>query len=180
MRVIRAATAVVVVALLGLLVWDVAHRSGGHVASDVNKGEIVKAPAFSLPRVQGSGHISLASLRGKAVVLNFWASDCVPCKQEQKELNAAARKWDGKNVVFLGVDEIEVRSFAQHYLEHYKVPYQSVADGDGSLAGKFGVTGTPETFFIDKYGRVVPPHIIGVLKSDPGGLEAGIRRALTA
>jgi cytochrome c biogenesis protein CcmG/thiol:disulfide interchange protein DsbE len=177
MRALRVLAAGVVCALLALLVWDVAHSSGGKVARDVDKGKIVKAPAFRLPRVNGGGHLSLASLRGKVVVLNFWASDCVPCKDEQTELNNAAAKWAGKGVVFLGMDEIEVRSFAQKYLQHYKVPYESVADGDGAVAGKFGVTATPETFFIDRHGRVVPPHIVSIAK--PAALDAGIRRALS-
>jgi cytochrome c biogenesis protein CcmG/thiol:disulfide interchange protein DsbE len=180
MRLLRVLAAGVVAALLALLVWDVAHNSGGKLAREVDKGQIVKAPAFALPRVKGQGKISLASLRGKVVVLNFWASDCVPCKQEQGQLNRAAEKWAKRGVVFLGVDVIEVRSFAQKYVDHYHVPYPSVADGDGSLAGKFGVTATPETFFIDKRGRAVPPHIIGALKANPGALDAGIRRALTA
>jgi cytochrome c biogenesis protein CcmG/thiol:disulfide interchange protein DsbE len=178
MRAVRAVAVAAVAALLALLVWDVVHSSGGKVAREVDKGQIVAAPAFSLPKVQGGGHLSLASLRGKVVVLNFWASDCVPCKDEQAELNAAADKWRSKGVVFLGIDEIELRSFARRYLQHYKVRYASVADGDGSIAGRFGVTGTPETFFIDRQGRVVPPHIIAQAK--PADLEAGILRALSA
>jgi cytochrome c biogenesis protein CcmG, thiol:disulfide interchange protein DsbE len=178
MRVARGVAALAVVALLGLLVWDVAHRSGGKVAHEVDQGRRVPAPAFSLPRVAGTGHLSLASLRGKVVVLNFWASDCVPCKQEQGELNKAATKWASKGVVFLGIDEVDLHSYGERYLKHYKVPYPSVADGDGSVAGKFGVTGTPETFFIDRRGRVVPPHIIA--QAQPHDLEAGIKAALSA
>ena len=178
MRALRVLAAGVVVALLALLVWDVAHRTGGKVARDVDKGRIVKAPAFTLPRVTGGGKLSLASLRGKVVVLNFWASDCVPCKDEQAELNKAAARWAGKGVVFLGMDEVELKSYAQKYMERYKVAYDSAFDGDGSIAGKFGVTGTPETFFIDRHGRVVPPHIVSIAK--PGDLDAGIRRALSA
>jgi len=182
MRALRAAAAVAVVALLALLVWDVAHSSGGKVAREVDKGEMVPAPAFRLPRVAGGGHISLASLRGKVVVLNFWASDCIPCKQEQGELNKAAAKWASRGVVFLGIDEVELRSFAQRYLQHYGVKYQSVADGDGAIAGKFGVTGTPETFFIDRKGRVVPPHVVGstAASQNSGSLDDGIKRALSA
>lgn len=176
MRALRAVAVAVVAALLALLVWDVAHSSGGKVASEVNKGRVVPAPAFSLPRVKGDGHLSLASLRGKVVVLNFWASDCIPCKQEQGELNRTAAKWASKGVVFLGIDEVELRSFARRYLDRYKVQYESVADGDGAIAGKFGVTGTPETFFIDRKGRVVPPHIVA--QAQPGQLDAGIQRAL--
>jgi cytochrome c biogenesis protein CcmG/thiol:disulfide interchange protein DsbE len=177
MRALRVIAAGVVCALLALLVWDVAHNSGGKVAREVDKGRVVKAPAFNLPRVTGSGKLSLASLRGKVVVLNFWASDCLPCKDEQAELNKASARWAGKGVVFLGIDEVEVRSFAQGYLNHFKVPYESVADGDAAIAGKFGVTATPETFFIDRHGRVVPPHIISIAK--PAALDAGIRRALS-
>ena len=178
MRALRLTAAVAVLALLGLLVWDVAHSSGGKIATEVDKGQIVKAPTFNLPLVASGGKLSLASLRGKVVVLNFWASDCVPCKQEQGELNRLAAKYSSKDVVFLGIDEIEVRSFAQHYLKHYKVPYESVADGDGAIAGKYGVTGTPETFFIDKQGKVVPPHIVA--QAQPADVEAGIERALKA
>jgi cytochrome c biogenesis protein CcmG/thiol:disulfide interchange protein DsbE len=177
MRLLRVLAAGAVAALLGLLVWDVVHTHGSKVARDVDKGKIVPAPAFSLPRVTGEGKLSLASLRGKVVVLNFWASDCVPCKAEQKQLNAASDQWLGKGVVFLGMDEVEVRSFARGYLAHYKVPYVSVADGDSSVAGRYGVTGTPETFFIDRRGRIVR-HVISIVK--PAVLDAGIRRALSA
>jgi cytochrome c biogenesis protein CcmG, thiol:disulfide interchange protein DsbE len=178
MRFLRVIAAGVVAALLGLLVWDVAHSSGGKIAREVDKGKIVAAPQFTLSMVKGPGRLSLASLRGKVVVLNFWASDCVPCKQEQGELNRAAQKWAPKGVVFLGIDEVELKSFAQKYMTHYHVSYDSVFDGDGAIAGRFGVTGTPETFFIDKHGRVVPPHIIAQAK--PGDLDAGIQRALSA
>jgi cytochrome c biogenesis protein CcmG, thiol:disulfide interchange protein DsbE len=178
MRFLRVIAAGVVAALLGLLVWDVVHSSGGKIAREVDKGKIVAAPQFTLSMVKGPGRLSLASLRGKVVVLNFWASDCVPCKQEQGELNRAAQKWAAKGVVFLGIDEVELKSFARKYMAHYRVAYDSVFDGDGAIAGRFGVTGTPETFFIDKHGRVVPPHIIAQAK--PGDLDAGIQRALSA
>jgi len=178
MRALRILASAVVLALLGLLVWDVAHSQGGKIAQEVDHGQIVKAPAFSLPLVTGSGKTALASLRGKVVVVNFWASDCGPCKQEQPMLNAAAVRWSGKGVVFLGVDEIDLRGPARAYLRHYRVPYRSVADGAGTVAGRYGVTGTPETFFIDRYGRVVPPHIVAPPAN--GELDAGIRRALSA
>jgi cytochrome c biogenesis protein CcmG/thiol:disulfide interchange protein DsbE len=178
MRVLRIVVAGCVLALLGVLVWDVAHSSGGKIARDVDKGEIVKAPAFRLPRTAGGGKLSLASLRGKVVVLNFWASDCVPCKQEQRRLNAVAARYEPKGVVFLGIDEIDLNGPARAYLRHYDVRYPSVSDGDGAVAGMFGVTGTPETFFIDRRGRVVPPHIVAPPQGD--ALEAGIRRALSA
>jgi cytochrome c biogenesis protein CcmG/thiol:disulfide interchange protein DsbE len=178
MRLLRVAAVAAVLALLGLLVWDVARGQGGHVARDVDKGRIVPAPRFSMSRLDGSGKISLASLRGKVVVLNFWASDCIPCKDEQAMLNAAAAHWAGRNVVFVGVDEIDLHGPAKAFMKRYRVAYPSIYDGVGTLAGKFGVTGTPETFFIDRRGRVVPPHIIARTKR--ADLDAGIQRALKA
>jgi cytochrome c biogenesis protein CcmG/thiol:disulfide interchange protein DsbE len=178
MRAVRAVTVAVVLSLLGLLVWDVAHSHGGKVARQVDQGKIVAAPAFSMSQVEGSGKVSLASFRGKVVVVNFWASDCIPCKQEQLMLNKAAREWAGKGVVFLGIDEVDLRGPAKSYLRRYAVKYPSIYDGAGTLAGKFGVTGTPETFFVDRRGRVIPPHIIA--RTERADLDAGIKRALKA
>jgi cytochrome c biogenesis protein CcmG/thiol:disulfide interchange protein DsbE len=178
MRTVRAITVAAVLSLLGLLVWDVVHSNGGQVAREVDKGKIVTAPVFSLSRVSGEGKISLAALRGKVVVLNFWASDCVPCKQEQAMLNAAAQHWASRGVVFLGVDEVDLRGPATTYMKHYRVAYESAYDGVGVLAGKYGVTGTPETFFIDRHGRVVPPHIVA--NTERTDIDAGIQRALRA
>jgi cytochrome c biogenesis protein CcmG/thiol:disulfide interchange protein DsbE len=177
MRALRVAAVASVLGLLGLLVWDVAHQSGSHVARSVDKGHIVAAPAFSMPLLHG-GKMSLASLRGKVVVLNFWASDCVPCKEEQGLLNAAARHWAGRGVVFVGVDEVDLRGPAKAYMKHYRVSYASVYDGVGTLGGKFGITGTPETFFIDRRGRVVPPHIVG--NTGRAALDSYIQGALKA
>ncbi len=178
MRALRVAAVAAVLSLLGLLVWDVARGRGGHVARDVDKGRIVAAPAFSMPQLNGGGKVTLASLRGKVVVLNFWASDCVPCKDEQAMLNAAAAQWAGRGVVFLGVDEVDLHGPAKAFMKRYRVAYPSIYDGVGTLAGKFGVTGTPETFFIDRRGRVVPPHIIA--RTERAELDAGIQRALKA
>ncbi len=178
MRAVRVVAVAAVLSLLGLLVWDVAHSHGGKVAREVDSGKIVAAPAFSLPPVAGGGNVSLASLRGKVVVVNFWASDCIPCKQEQRMLNDAASHWSSKGVVFLGIDEVDLRGPARAYIKRYGVEYASAYDGTGTLAGKFGVTGTPETFFIDRLGRVIPPHIVA--RTGRADLDAGIKRALKA
>jgi thiol-disulfide isomerase/thioredoxin len=178
MAALRVVAVAAVLSLLGLLVWDVAHSHGGQVAREVDRGQIVPAPAFSMSRVEGAGKVSLASLRGKVVVVNFWASDCVPCKDEQKMLNAAAQHWSKRGVVFLGIDEVDLRGPAKEYMKHYSVEYPSIYDGVGTLGGKFGITGTPETFFIDRHGRVIPPHIIA--RTERADLDAGIQRALKA
>jgi cytochrome c biogenesis protein CcmG, thiol:disulfide interchange protein DsbE len=161
MRAVRAAAVVVVVALLGLLVWDVAHGTGGGVASKVNHGETVAAPAVKLPWLGKDGDFDLAAYRGKVVVLNFWASWCVDCKLEAKTLHDAAARFKGKDVVFVGVDTKDFNFAATKYMQHYKVDYPVARDVNGDIGSKFGVTGYPETFIIDREGKVVPPHVNG-------------------
>src|SRR5215212_1068413 len=104
MRVLRVLAVAVVVALLGLLVWDVAHSERSKVAASVDRGKVVPAPKLVLPYHDRNGTFDLAAYRGKVVVVNFWASWCHGCKIEAKALNAAARRWRTKGVVFIGVD----------------------------------------------------------------------------
>ena len=141
-----------VLALLGLLVWDVVHQSGGKVARSVDSG--------------------------KVVVLNFWQSYCPPCTREAPVFAAAARKWSEKDVVFVGIDEQDLRGPALKFIKRFDITYPIVADS-GALVGHYGVTGYPETFFIDRRGRVVPAvpggHIIG--PATVSKLAQGIRNA---
>jgi cytochrome c biogenesis protein CcmG, thiol:disulfide interchange protein DsbE len=178
MRIARAAAAAVVLALLGLLVWDVTHSGKGGVASKVDHGRVVAAPSTSLPYFGGrTGTFDLTAYRGKVVVLNFWASWCVECKLEAKTLRDAAAKWGGK-VVFVGVDGSDLTSAARRYMERYDVTYPVVRDVGGSAQSAWGVTGFPETFFVDPQGRVVPPHVNGPIPASD--LDAAIRRALAS
>ena len=174
-RAAQGVAVVAVLALLGVLVWDVAHQTGGKVAREVDQGKIVKAPLFTRRRVDTTGSLSLASLRGKVVVLNFWQSYCAPCTREARTLAEGSKRWEGKDVVFLGVDEQDLRGPALKFMRRFDITYPIVAD-DLSLTGHYGVTGYPETFFIDRRGRVVPPHIVGPATRQT--LDQGIRRAL--
>jgi cytochrome c biogenesis protein CcmG/thiol:disulfide interchange protein DsbE len=165
----------VVCALLGLLVWDLAHTKGGDVARKVDKEQIVAAPDFTRPRVDTSGSMSLASLRGKVAVLNFWQSYCAPCTQEARTLAQSAKNWRDKGVVFVGIDVQDLRGPALKFLERFDIDYPIVSDG-GPLVGRYGVTGYPETFFVNRHGCVVPPHIVG--PASHADLNQGIKRAL--
>ena len=166
----------VVLGLLGLLVWDLAHASGGKVAREVDAGKTIQAPAFNRPRIDKGGTLSLASLRGKVVVMNFWASWCIPCKKEALTLEAGSKRWASKGVVFLGVDEQDLRGPARAFMKRYGITYAVISD-DGPMVGHYGVTGFPETFFVNRRGWVVPPHVTGVVTRSL--LDEGIRRALT-
>lgn len=178
MYAVRAVSVAVVVALLGLLIWNVAHNSGGGIAAKVDRGDTVTAPALTLPTFAPSQDLSLASYRGKVVVINFWASWCVDCKLEAHALATAERKWSGKNVVFLGVDGQDLGSRALAYVHRYDVAYPVVRDGDGNAGKTWGVTGFPETFFVTPGGQVTPPHYSGpVTVAD---LNSAIEHALAS
>jgi cytochrome c biogenesis protein CcmG, thiol:disulfide interchange protein DsbE len=177
MPAVRVVSVAVVLALLGLLVWDVAHGSGAGIAGKVDKGQTVTAPALRLPTFD-SGDLSLASYRGKVVVVNFWASWCVDCKLEAHALATAERRWSGKNVVFLGIDGQDLGSAAKSYMRRYDVSYPVARDINGSAYKTWGVTGFPETFFVTPTGRVVPPHFDGpVTVAD---LNSAIKQALAS
>ena len=176
LRLVAQAAAVgVVVALLGLLVWKIA-QGESEVTQALSRGGTPAAPPFSLERLDGGGELSLESLRGKAVVLNFWASWCGPCKDETPLLQRGYERWKDRDVVFVGVDVQDFRGDARAFMRRYGVTYPNVYDGKGSLVGRYGVTGFPETYFIDASGRI-RYRIAGPVE-DESDLEAGIERAL--
>jgi cytochrome c biogenesis protein CcmG, thiol:disulfide interchange protein DsbE len=160
-----------VVGLLGLLVWRVTHRTAPPKIGG-------PAPVFTLRRVDATGKLDLASLRGKPVVLNFWASWCVPCKGEATMLEQAWQQYRKRGVVFVGVDYHDVTSDARSFLSHHDVTYPSVQDGSGSIADRYGVTGVPETYFIDRRGRLVGTHIVGTVVNQADAFRAGVEAAL--
>src|SRR5262249_44754859 len=122
-------TAVVfVVALLGLLIWKVAHQHTSHLPQQVASGKRPLAPLWTKSRVDTIGTLSLRSLRGKVVVLNFWQSYCAPCTQEARLMAQTARKWEGKGVVFIGVDEQDLHGPAIKFLRRFGITYPIVAD----------------------------------------------------
>ena len=166
----------VVVALLGLLIWKVAKGDDSAVTSSLADGKAVPAPAFTLAKLDGSGDLALESLRGKTVVLNFWASWCGPCKDETPLLQKGWQRWQGKDVVFVGIDVKDFRGDARSFVRRFGVTYPNVYDGKGSTVGRYGVTGFPETYFIDARGRVV--YRIAGPVDEADELDDGIERAL--
>jgi cytochrome c biogenesis protein CcmG, thiol:disulfide interchange protein DsbE len=173
----QAVSVAAVLALLGLLVWKVAAGSDNDVTGTLAQGGKPEAPVFELARLPGEGELALDSLRGKAVVLNFWASWCGPCKEETPLLERAWKRWQKRNVVFVGVNVKDFRGDALDFMREYGVTYPNVYDGKGWTVGRYGVTGFPETYFVDAEGRVVY-RVAGPVEVED--LEAGIDRALSA
>jgi cytochrome c biogenesis protein CcmG/thiol:disulfide interchange protein DsbE len=155
-----------VVALLALLVWKVAFGTGGGVAEDLAAGRVVRAPAFSLERLDREGTLSLAALAGKPVIVNFWASWCVPCRDEARTLQETYERYRSQGLVVLGVDFQDFRGDAKRFIKRFGLTYPNVYDGKGSLVGKWGLRGVPETFFVDRRGRVVGEQIVGGVHLD--------------
>jgi cytochrome c biogenesis protein CcmG/thiol:disulfide interchange protein DsbE len=134
------------------------------------------APSFSLRPVGGGPPISLESLKGRAVALNFWATWCVPCVQEHEVLAGAARTW-GAKAQFLGVVYEDQEDTALDYLRRKGSAYPSLFDEGGKAAIAYGVYGVPETFFISPEGRIVE-KFVGPLT--PSELSANLGKALEA
>lgn len=166
-----------VAGLLGLLIWDVSHKNAATgFVNQIAAGDRPIAPPLALePLIGGGQKVSLASYRGKVVVLNFWASWCAPCKAEAPRLEAASRRWAKRGVVFLGVDANDFGSDAKRFLDKHDISYLNLEDGSGSSIGHWGVSGFPETFFIDRQGRAVD-HV--ALEIAAPQIEDGIRKAL--
>jgi cytochrome c biogenesis protein CcmG/thiol:disulfide interchange protein DsbE len=149
-----------VVGLLALLVWRVANGNDKGVAQVLRDGGHPTAPAFDLPRLDGGGRIDLASLRGKKpIVLDFWASWCVPCIHESKRLEAARKKY-GDRVEFIGVDTKDFSSDARQWQTKHGITYPSVHDGSGSVLTKWGGLPIPRIFFVARSGKVVGELIV--------------------
>jgi len=174
-RVARLAALIGVAALAGALGWRLAHQNT-RVAKAVAKGRIVPAPAFDLSELRGGGRVSLAALRGKAVVLNFWASDCEPCKKEMPQLQHASSRYAAKGVHVVGIDVLDFRGPARSFVRKHGITYAIGFDGVGDTTIDYGVANTPTTFFIDRRGRIVA-HVVGPMTD--AELAAHIRRALT-
>ena len=118
-----------------------------------------EAPDFTLPKLEGEGTITLSALRGKPVVLNFWAAWCDPCKQEAPVLAAAEKTWRSQGVRFLGVDSEDVRDDALAFDDTYGIEYNSAFDPERTMANQYGVLGYPETFFIDADGIIRAKYV---------------------
>ncbi len=159
-RLAWAAAGVAAALLLGALAWGLAHPANGPADSVLGR----PAPELTVQGLDGGQQVRLSDLRGHPVVLNFWASWCVPCRQEEGALKAAAQRWQG-SVGFLGVNIQDSALAARAYQAQVRYPYP-VGQPPGGVPAAYGVKAPPETFFIDGHGVVVARFL--------GPLDAGL------
>jgi cytochrome c biogenesis protein CcmG, thiol:disulfide interchange protein DsbE len=140
-------------AIAGLLAYGFT-RDSRYIQSPLVAKE---APSFTLTLFDGRT-LTLKDLRRKAVLVNFWASWCVPCRAEARALENAWRKYKDRGVVFLGIDIQDKEEDARAFMKEFGITYLNGWDVSGKIAVDYGVWGIPETFFIDPQGRITYKH----------------------
>ena len=145
-------------AILGLVVvLAFGFRRDPH---DIKTGTVGKpAPSFDLERLEGGGRLRLDDYRGKVVILNFWASWCIPCKQENPALVTVWERYRTSDVVLIGVLYQDSVVAGRDYTARMGNAWPTGVDEDGRTALAYGVFGIPETFFIAPDGRIAGRHI---------------------
>ena len=174
----RVARYAAVALILGLaLTLALAFRRDPH---DIRTGTVGKpAPAFTLRSLTDGTSVSLDEYKGKVVVLNFWSSWCIPCKEENPALTDVWERYRGTDVVLLGIVFQDSAAAARDYTTRLGNTWTSAVDDSGQVALSYGVFGPPETYFIGADGIIAGRHIGPI---DPSTLMTGIetlRRSAT-
>jgi cytochrome c biogenesis protein CcmG/thiol:disulfide interchange protein DsbE len=138
---------------------------------------LVQKPAPELRlTAYGGEEISLAGLKGKPVVVNFWASWCYPaCYEEAPLLEATWRRFRDQGLVVIGVDIQDKEANAKEFIQRFGFTFPNVPDPGSKVSIDFGVYGVPETFFVDRQGRIAYKHV-GALT--PALMEAQVQALL--
>jgi cytochrome c biogenesis protein CcmG/thiol:disulfide interchange protein DsbE len=150
----RVAALLVVVGLIVVLALQLRARNATQPRSGV-------APDFTLKVYSGydgglgGPEVKLSDLRGKVVFINFWASWCLPCREEQAALEKTWRQYRDKGVVFLGIDYVDTEPAALDYLKEFGVTYPNGPDLGTKISPKYHIQGVPESFLVDRQGNVV-------------------------
>lgn len=158
-----------IVALLGVIGYALYQRSQSQPTTG-------PAPTFSVTTFDDEP-LALGELKGKVVVINFWASYCLPCRDEAPMLENLWREYKDKGVVFLGINTDDIEGDARAYMNEYTVTYPNAPDVGGRIEDQYRITGIPETFIVDTNGEISRHFIAQVSERE---LRAEIDRALAS
>lgn len=136
-----------VIAVLALLAWAVRTKSAPPLASGI-------APDFTLKTFDGET-LTLSELRGKAVIVNFWASWCIPCRDEAPLLQRAWLENRERGLVVIGVDYVDTDTDAKKFIAEFQQTYPNGPDLGTRISQTYRITGVPETYFIARDGKML-------------------------
>ncbi len=156
-------------ALLLLLFWGLRRGPSADVGGQVTLNR--PAPEFTVTTIDNK-QLTLSELRGKTVVLNVWASWCVPCRDEARELNRSYALYKDRNVVFVGIAWNDNDGQVREFVNQYAIPYTIALDPEGKIAIDLGITGVPETFLINTQGQLVKKWVGPITSGQLNGLLA--------
>jgi cytochrome c biogenesis protein CcmG/thiol:disulfide interchange protein DsbE len=149
------AVGLVVVALVALLVYGVTSTGPSRTLdSQLARGKKPPAPSLALTALDTGRPRSLADYRGKVVLLNIWASWCVPCREESPLLQRWQKRMQPQGGTVLGVDTLDIKGDALGFIKKYDLTYPQLNDRDGTAIKKLGTAQYPESFVVDKRGRI--------------------------
>jgi len=142
-----------------------------------------EAPVFELETMDGGDVLALEELRGKVVLINFWASWCIPCRAEHGVLVRASQELSSDDFVLLGVVYQDTPENARSFMQRLGGDWLSVLDPSSRTAMDYGVYGVPESFFVDQNGLIAFKHVgplnWNVVQSTVDSLLAGPRNRMT-
>ncbi len=160
--------------VVAIAVFFVAMLGYGLITAGDQRVTEGKAPDFTLTTFDGET-LRLSDLQGQVVVLNFWATWCISCKDEAVDLELAWRDFKDQGVLFIGVDYLDQEPLNLQWLERYGITYPNGPDIQGRIYNSYGVQGLPETFIIDQNGNVTKVFVGPTTRS---AIAAEVRRLL--